>query len=145
MLPQDMVSCSPLIDIYQRVDSLSELTLGGHGTVAARRGDAETELGSSFLYDGKDFYLFLEPVVVEFNNYRFELPAFSYVEATYSGDVMVFDYGKKEFFYEAPRGEATATVISTDTEISLLSDSVKNPSGERSLLFTRPELLDSVY
>ena len=145
LLPQDMVSCSPLKHQYECVACLSELSLDGYGTVTARRGNAEAKLGSSFLYDGKDFYLFLEPVVVQFNNYRFDLPAFSFVEAAFSGDVMVFDYEEKSFFFEKPRGEAIATIPSTGTEISLLGDSMTDTNGERSLLFTKADLLESVY
>ena len=143
-LPKDMVACSVLDASYARVDRLSELALDDHGIVTVLNGDKSAVLGAGILYDGKDFYLFLEPVVVEFNNYRFDLPAFSYVEAAYSGDVMVFDYGKKEFLYEAPRGEATATIVSTDTVVSLLGDSMTGADGGRELLFTRPDLLESV-
>ncbi len=143
--PEDMVYYSPRDGTYGRIEYFTELTYDTvTGVIKAKRDGGETRLKAGFLYDGGDMYIFLEPVILSFNGYRLELPALSYVEAVYTGDVMVFNYDSKEFLIEAPEGAVTAMIEAGDYTVSLLGDSMELYDGSRSLLFTRPELLDTV-
>ena len=107
--------------------------------------EKETAVDRGFLFDGEDFYLFLEPVVVKFNGYSLELPALSYVEARYNGDVMIFNAQDKSFLIESPKSVVTAGIPTGDYEISLLNDSMVLHDGMRVLLFTRADLLESIH
>ena len=142
LLPENMVYYAPRSGKYGRIAYFSEISIDSYGKAVVRLEGSERKLEPGFLYDGKNLYLFLEPVQISFNGYCISLPALSYVEAVYSGDVMVFDFGVKQFFMEAPDGMATADVVSGDYSVSLLGDYVTLHDGKRTLLFTRPEQLD---
>lgn len=143
-ITQDMVYYAPRSGMNGRLGYFSEIYQFANGRVAVRQNGEELNLESGFLYNGEDLYIFLEPVILSFNGYQMELPALSYVEAVYTGDIMVFNYAAKEFLIEAPKGAVTAKIETGDYEISLLGDSMTNYEGKRTLLFSRPELLDPV-
>lgn len=143
-ITQDMVYYAPRSGMYGRLGYFSEARQQSERRVSLFREGKELDLGPGFLYNGEDLYIFLEPVVLSFNGYQLALPPLSYVEAVYTGNIMVFNYASKEFLMETPQGPVTARIETGDYEISLLSDSMTNYAGERTLLFSRPELLDLV-
>lgn len=143
VLPRSMVYFAPRTNVRARVDFFSEILCSGNGTVWLIRDGKDSVLNPGFLYDGKDLYLFLEPVILHMNGYTLELPALSYVEAVYGGTVMVFNYTTKEQLMEPPQGDVTAEIAGGDYTISLLSDSMTLHDGTKSLLFTRPDLLEA--
>lgn len=144
VLPTDLLYIAPRTDGCDRLAYFSEVECKTNGTVVVKR-DGKTVSGEQgFLYDGGDFYLFLEPVVVSFNGYSMDLPAMSYVEAIYGGHIMVFNYETKEVFMEMSNGSGTAQTPAGDYVISLMGDSVTMYDGSRFLLATRPDLFDPI-
>ena len=143
-ISQDMVYYAPRSGIHGKLGYFSHLSVDAGGRVTLERDGEKTVLERGFAFNGRDLYLFLEPVILSFNGYRMNLPALSYVEAVYTGDIMVFDYGSKEFLIEAPKGAVTARIETGDYEVSLLNDSMTNYEGKRTLLFSRPELLEPI-
>ena len=141
---QDMIYYAPRSGKNGRLGYFSEVYQYANGRIEIRQNGEELRLESGFLYNGEDLYIFLEPVILTFNGYEFNLPSLSYVEAVYAGNIMVFNYGSKEFFMEPPQGSVTARIETGDYEVSLLGDSMTDYSGKRTLLFGRPELLDPV-
>lgn len=141
---QDMVYYAPRSGKYGRLGYFSEVRQYANGRIEIRRNGEEVKLESGFLYNGKDLYIFLEPVILTFNGYKINLPALSYVEAVYTENVMVFNYDGKEFFMESPNGSVIARIETGDYEVSLLNDSMTDYTGKRTLLFGRPELLEPV-
>lgn len=144
VLPTDMVFVAPRSDKFYRMSYFTEVECQPGGTVIARRGNDRATVEQGFLFDGKDTYLFLEPMTVSVNGRTLQLPALSYVEAVYGGYVMVFNYETKECFVELSDGSGTAQPPSGDYEISLLGDSMTMHDGSRSLLATEPSLFDPV-
>lgn len=142
VLPDDMIYFAPRSGDCARMKYFSEVECKTNGTVVVYSdGNTITE-EPGFLYDGKDLYLFLEPVVLTFNGYTMELPALSYVEAVYGGYIMVFNYDTKKMFMELAEGSATAKTPSDDYTVSLIGDSMTLYDGTRSLLATRADLLE---
>lgn len=141
---RDMIYFAPRTKSQARVDFFSEIACSENGTVRLIRDGDETVLKPGFLYDGKDLYLFLEPVTLHVNGYALELPALSYVEAVYGGAVMVFNYETKEQLLEPSQGDVTAEIAGGDYTISLMGDSMTLHDGTKSLLFTRPDQLEPV-
>jgi hypothetical protein len=145
VLPDDMVYYEPRGDLIVKLDYFSELRYDANGGVEAVRGGTTRRPDLGFLYDGKDSFLFLEPMTIRFNGYRIELSAMSYAEAVYDGQIMLYDRESGEFTMEAPRGAVTCESVAGDYVISLLSDYIEKSDGSRLLLFTKPELLDSYF
>lgn len=144
LIPHDMIYFAPRTKERACVEFFSEILCSENGAVRLLRDGKEPAMTPGFLYDGKDLYLFLEPVTLCFNGYTMELPALSYVEAVYGGAIMVFNYETKEQWMEPPQGDVTAESTGGDYSISLLGDSMTLYDATKSLLFTRPDLLDPV-
>lgn len=144
VLTTDMLYFAPRRGSYERVVYFSEVECAANGTITVSRDGKTSNPQQGFLYDGKDFYLFLEPVSVSFNGYTMDLPALSYAEAVYGGYMMIFNYETKEFFIELSDGTGTAQPPSGDYVISLLGDSMTLHDDTRVLLATRPELFDPI-
>lgn len=144
VIPGETIYCDPRTNTCAKTELFSEVFCE-HNNVRILSREKETAVDRGFLFDGKDFYLFLEPVVVKFNGYSLELPALSYVEARYNGDVMVFNSQDKSFLIESPKSVVTAGITTGDYEISLLNDSMVLHDGTRVLLFTRADLLKSIH
>lgn len=142
LLPNDMIYYDPRGTTIGRIEYFTEIRIDSHGMIYAVTDGKETRLQPGFLYDGKDFYVFLEPMSVTLNGYRKEVSAMSYVEAIYRGEIMVFDYESKAFLQEPTREAVTAEIETGDYTLSLLADSITNFQGGRRLLITRPDLLD---
>lgn len=144
VIPGEMIYYAPRSNACAKTELFSEVYCE-HGNVRILSREKETAVDRGFLFDGEDFYLFLEPVVVKFNGYSLELPALSYVEARYNGDVMIFNAQDKSFLIESPKSVVTAGIPTGDYEISLLNDSMVLHDGMRVLLFTRADLLESIH
>ncbi len=142
VFPDDMIYFVPRSSECYRLVYFSEVECQTNGTIVVRHEDASETAEPGFLYDGKDFYLFLEPMILSFNGYSMELPALSYAEAVYGGHIMVFNYETKETITESPEGSAEARTVAGDYAISLFGDSMTLYDGTKSLLATKPDLFD---
>jgi hypothetical protein len=145
VLPQDMVYYDPRGGLVAKTDYFTELLYDANGSVTVVRGGASRRADLGFLYDGRDTYLFLEPVTVTLNGYRTELSAMSYAEAVYDGQVTLYDRESGTFTIEEPGGEVVCRAMAGDYTLSLLGDYFEKADGVRTLLFTKPELLDSFF
>lgn len=143
ILPVDMVYYDPRNEVMGKIDAFSEITISNSGTYAVN-GNKEYFMNKGFLYDGEDTYIFLEDITVGISGYKMDVTPLSYVEAVFQFQITAFDYESKEFVMESTNTEILATVASGDYTVSLLSDMYENNKEEKSLLFTRPDLLDSL-
>lgn len=144
VLPTDFAYYMPRTGERSRLVPITEIAYDGYDNLKITHGENSAARVLGFLHDGKDFYLFLEPMVLKFNNYTMTVPAYSYVEAVNKGNITVFNFETKQFFTEKSNGRATtASPASGDYTINLLGDSVT--CGEtRRLLISRPEVLDPI-
>lgn len=143
-LPQDMVYYAPRSGGQARLEYFSQLIQDADGGLSAARGGTERLVQSGFLYDGADLYVFLEPVTLTVNGYSVELSALSYVEAAFNGDILTYDAVTGEQLIETARSAVTARTADGAYTVSLLGDSMVDRDGNRTLLFTRPEQLDTL-
>lgn len=143
ILPVDMAYYDPRNEIIQKIDAFTEITVEDTGVLAVN-GKKKCSLNQGFLYDGADYYIFLEDVTAKFNRYEYELSPMSYVEAIFQFQVTAFDYASKEFLMEPTDTEVVVSTESGDYTVNLLSDMYEDELGEKRLLFTRPDLLDSM-
>lgn len=142
ILTADMIYYQPRINETFRILALSEVEMLTDGTVRISRNGKSTITGPGFLYDGKDFFLFTEPVTAEFNGYTVNLSTGSYVEAVYGGSITSFDFLTKEFMLEPSDGFGKAFPTSKDYEVSLFADAIRIGKDGKQLLISRPDLLE---
>ncbi len=142
VLTANMVYYMPRTNQEARAVNFSEVECRENGMIYVTRDGQAVTPQAGFLYDGKDFYLFLEPMVVSYMGYSITLPALSYAEVRNGGDIMLFNYETKEFIIERLEGSATAAPPYGEYTISLLGDSMTDTKGTRILLVTKPKDLD---
>ena len=143
VLPVDMVYYAPREDICARIDSFTEVYCEQSGNIHLLAKEKDQNIQRGFLYDGYNLYIFLEPMILTVNGYSIELSALSYAEVTFGANVMAYDYEKGEFITEPVKGEVTAQAVNGDYSVYLMTDSMTR-NEKKTLLFTRPDLLDPV-
>lgn len=144
ILTEPAIYYGPRNDEFGALPEFTELSVDSYSTIELKGHRESAVKLEGFVYNGKDFYIFLEPMKVSFNGYMLTLPALSYIEAIYSGEVMVFNYETREFVIERGKGEVKASAISGDYTVYLMNDSYEMFDGRKALLFTRPDLLDNI-
>lgn len=145
VLPQDMVYYAPRDNTCLRVEHFSELTYNSLGVqeISLKRKTADMQAG--FLYDGKDIYLFLEPVKLSVNGAVIDLGAMSCVEAdTQIGMISVYNTNG-EMLFEEMKSRCSVYPASKDYTVYLLDDSMERHDGTRVLLFGEPQKLDPLF
>jgi len=144
VLPQAMVYYAPREDLRAQIQAFTDVNCDSNGSVIISLADKSQVIPAGFLHNGKDYYLFLEPVTVSFNSYSFDLPALSYVEAVYGSEVIVFNYETEETFIESAQGEVTAKISSGDYTVYMLNDSIERHDGMKTLLYPNANILEPI-
>lgn len=101
-------------------------------TVTQRHG-AQVTVGG-FLYDNADTYLTLEPVSLEYNGTRMDLPALSYVKVQEQGAIDIYPYGG-EGIYDGLTTDAVMKFAGGGS-INLGMDIMYYANGSFRLLYT---------
>ncbi len=145
VLPEDMIYNNPRQKTEKYMPYFSQVSKD-ENTFKAIRGGSSILLDMGFIYDGEDFYLFLEPIIITLNGKEYELSAFSYASAVYEDTVMLFDYETKTFLViEQAADEVIAKSVSEDYQISLLSDTLIFYDDTRALLVAQPSILEKIF
>lgn len=145
VIPQDAIYYDPRGKETKRVLHFSHVSCTSGGAVTVTRESKQAHKGQGFLFDGKDFFLFLEPMTVSFNGYGIDVPPLSYVEAVYGGYIMIYNYDTGEFFMEEPKTPVTAQAAGEDYVLSLIGDSLTRRDGSKVLLTSRPDMIDPIF
>lgn len=145
VLPQDMVYYAPRDNTCLRVKHFSELTYNSLGVQEIKQKKKTADMQAGFLYDGKDIYLFLEPVKLSVNGAVIDLGAMSCVEAdTQIGMISVYNTNG-DMLFEEMKSRCWVYPASEDYTVYLLDDSMERHDGTRVLLFGEPQKLDSLF
>ncbi len=144
VLTTDMCYYGPRSVMRARAVCFTEIQCNPDGVVTAVYDGKKANPETGFLYDGKDFYIFLEPIKVQVHGRTIELPPLSYAEVINGGHVMLFNYETKDVFLEMLDGNVTAEPLYGGYSISLLGDSMIDHREVQFLLTSRADLYDPV-
>ncbi len=144
VLTGDMLYYTPRNGEFKLVRGFSEILYREDGFITVSYDNDSVTPQAGFLYDGGDFYIFLEPMTISYKGYHIDLPALSYAEIVNGGHIMLFNAETKEFFVETLDGAVQAVAPQGAYTISLLGDSMEDKAGERTLLSARPELFEPI-
>ena len=144
VVPFETLLYKPRAKSYGKAEFCTEVS-GADGQIKAKSKGKVVGTSEGFLFDGKNFYLFLEPVTVTYNQRTYELPVFSYAQAVYGNYVMLTNAETGEYVLEKPQGDAIAVAASGDYSISLLDDLLIRNNGKREMLFGDPGGIDSIF
>lgn len=144
ILPQDMIYYNPYAKSYASVAALSEVTCSSL-QITASNGKNTVDLTKGFLFDGSDYYIFLEDVTLYYSGYSIALSKLSYIEAVYQNYMVVFNYETKESIVIEMPTAVLVTASGGEYTLNLVNDMIEYSTEEKALLFTRPDLLSSVF
>ena len=140
----DMVYFAPREGIIAKVNGLNDIDYSNNGLVL-KDGHKSKDMKPGFLFDGKNVYIFLEPVTLKFDGYSFKLGKMSYVEANNSHEIMIYNNDTHEMMMKQPNTKVLAETSNGEYTVSLLSDSMEMNDGSKMLLFNRPDQLDLYF
>ena len=143
ILPSDMIYFDPRNNVTSKIDQFTEITY--NRGITAKLDDKQVSLNPGFLYDGDNYFVFLEETDVKFNGFLLSISPLSYIEAVYKNQLMIFDYETKETTMDSLSSEIIANVPSQDYMFELLNGTLTLHDGTKSLLFTRADLLESIF
>lgn len=145
VLPQDMVYYAPRDNLCLKVEHFSELTYttAGLQQIKLKRDTADIQAG--FLFDGREIYLFFEPVKLSLNGSVFDLGAMSCIDADVQNGVISVYNTEGDMLFEEMKSECSVYPESKDYTVYLLNDSMELYDGTRTLLFTDPQQLDPLF
>ncbi|MDO4268933.1 MAG: hypothetical protein Q4C73_10715 [Eubacteriales bacterium] len=112
VLSQQMIYTNYETSTMKRVNYFARVEDHGQTMTISPDGRKEREIHGGYLYDGKNIYLFLEPVTVSWGSKSLSLDAMSYVA--------VFD--KQGFYYYSCENEQAEYVESGDEIVSAQAD-----------------------
>lgn len=141
LLPSTMSYIRPVTDVFDyRLDYFTEI-FRLDGSVYIDSAEYKGPAGQSFLYDGEDTYVFLEPVTLTWRDETQYLDAFSYVKAVYGESLEIYVHETDTFRTESigtgTEVQAEAEGYSVDLGLDILTRGKK-----QQLLFADPEQLD---
>lgn len=101
-------------------------------------------LQDKFLFDGNHLYFFLEEVVLDLDNEKITLSAYSFVEVIPNESVRIYQHASDEIqLLTSFRNNIHVYDLSNTYSIDLVNDSLKASEGQEILLFTSPSMLKS--
>lgn len=117
------------VDSY-KLSYFTELEIdSNYGITISRDNNTKYEMGG-ILFDGENTYFFLEDVLIEVNDKRFKLPAYSYINVVKDNYFEYYNYNTKESSIEQIDDSVYARHINDSFCINLSTDIVSFKSND---------------
>mgnify|MGYP007125811756 CR=1 FL=1 len=99
----------------------------------------EIAVDGGFLFNGKDLYIFLEPVTLTIGGETAELSPLSYAFVQYDRDAQYFEKdSEQDFFLQTGDGVPVSAAFADGRVIDLNTDMLYGPQGDWQLLINTP-------
>jgi len=104
----------------------------------------EVKVSDFFLFDGRDTYVFFEPITINWLNNSLELSPFSYITVKYNQSIQVYDRSTMKFS-NIETGSCNVTAkMRCNARINLSTDILQREDGQEQMLFIQPNLLEDL-
>lgn len=140
LLPQNMIGCLTQKPLFGRVNYFTEL-YAENGTFYAQNGSRTKELAQTFLFDGGDLFVFLEPVTLRWEDKEIPLPSLSYVIVRYNQSVEYYDAASGVCTVSLTGESQVIAAAQSGWKLNLSTDIFIDGENNQILLFKKPELL----
>ena len=124
IFPSTMSVVYPAFNVVQyKINYFSMIYMENNQLSLSNTEVKDYELRNGFLYDGNNVYFFVRETKIVFGENEVVIPAMSFVDCQYRGDLEIFDYSKKESkVYKNVMVDAYA--VDKDFKVNLSHDSV---------------------
>lgn len=143
LLPNVISIVQPKLSLTNRVANLTWL-YEKDGKYYVENDKIKIPVRDFFLYDGKNTYLFFEPVTITWDKNSLELSPFSYINVKYNQSIIVFNRESKDY-KEITTGICNVmTSMDCGATINLSMDILTKEDGQEQMLFLQPNLLEDL-
>lgn len=140
VLSRSMIYTNYRTEVISRVNHFGRLSYEGQIGKISTDGKKRKEVNGGYLFDGKDIYLFLEPMTLSWGEESMELSPLSFVSVSNKQGFYYYDCEKQESGYISS-GEAVVTAADSQEsyELNMSNDIAALPDGKTLLLPPNPE------
>ena len=140
VLSQQMIYTNYETSTMKRVNYFAKVEDHGQLMTISPDGRKEKEIHGGYLYDGKNIYLFLEPVTVSWGTEKMSLDAMSYIAVVDKQGFYYYSYGNEKAEYvESGENIVFAQADTGAYSLNLSKDIVDIRGGSSLLLPPDPE------
>ncbi len=140
IIPNIVSIVQPDLYLTNRIENMSRIYEKNGQFLVNSDGD-EVKVSDFFLFDGRDTYVFFEPITISWQNNSIELSPFSYITVKYNQSIEVFDRSTMNF---SSIDTGICNVIAKmhcKAEINMSTDILRREDGQEQMLFIQPNLL----
>lgn len=141
LLPETMAVVMPQDTILKRLNKVSFVEIQDSNSYRVKNSNIDTVLSDSFLFDGKNLYVFLDAVTLSYDGEEITLSPLSYVSVVYDRSIEIFDYKNKKYTNKTLNNNDVIAKSSNGYSVNLSTDTLNRFDGKKQLLFSKPELL----
>lgn len=143
IVPNVISIIQPELSLINRVSNMSRI-YEKDGKFYVENEKATVKVTDFFLYDGRDTYLFFEPVTISWDESFIELKPFSYITVKYNQYMEVFNRETEDFSTIETGTCKVTTKMKCGAIINLSSDIISRENGQEQMLFLQPNLLEDL-
>lgn len=143
LLPTVTSIVQPKLSLSNRIANMS-LLYENSGQYYVENEKSTIKVSDFFLYDGKDTYLFFEPITVTWNKNSVDISPLSYVIVKYNQTINVYDR-KKDVYSSIDTGQCNAMVtMKCGATVNMSTDVLSGEDGQEKMLYLQPNLLEDL-
>ncbi|MCC8059877.1 MAG: hypothetical protein LIO81_03410 [Clostridiales bacterium] len=143
LLPVKYIWANPEVSRVKmfRLETFSTVTREG-ASITLTDGELEKQNASGFLYDGRDTYIFLEQMTIQYGEESVDVPPLSFAVVDYDSVMNLYVRDSKEARIVDISGKEVNAVFSGGASIAMDTDRLRLSSGAKLLLIADPSLLN---
>lgn len=143
LLPSVISIVMPKLSLTYRVSNMSRV-VETENSYFVENDKATIPVSDFFLFDGKDRYIFFEPIAITWGNQSVTISPFSYVEVKYNQSITVFDHEKQKYYTIETGATSVMAKMKCRAVINLSTDIISTENAQEQMLFLQPNLLEDL-
>lgn len=141
MLPSAMSIMLPNREKVAKLDYFTEIKSPESGSAMATFSNKDYVIEEGFLYNGKDTYIFIDKVTVQWGEQVIEMAPLSSAVVVYNQRIELYPYGGEPIVEQTGPVDVLAST-STGYILDMSKAIVTNAKGTEILLFSEPSMLE---
>lgn len=143
LLPSVISIVMPKLSLTYRVSNMSRIYEADNGYYVENE-KSTIPVSDFFLFDGKDCYIFFEPIAITWEKQSVTISPFSFVKVKYNQSITIFDHEKQKY-YTIDTGTCSVTAkMKCRAVINLSTDIMSTENSQEQMLFLQPNLLEDL-
>lgn len=143
LLPASTSIIQPELSLTNRIENMS-LLYEEQGKYYVETKENKIRVDNFFLFDGKNTYMFFEPIILTWEENTLQLEPFSYITVKYNQKMEIFDRGTQTMNTILTGISNITTKMECGTTVNLSTDIIIRKNGQEQMLFINPNLLEDL-